>query len=205
MKMKQNGMYGLLAVIALMLAASIYASCSSDDDDYDNGWVELETMARGTRAGNGETGNNTVWPTASEILASPAVTAKMDELWNETVNYASAEGRREFGCFILYDPQNHTYSFEPITPGPVVNGTQHASISFNGYLNANCCAFFHTHTTLEYCNDTTFYRITGPSGSDTTQSNFRNIMPCFVYDYTLPSIKGGESKLLDAKKYIYMV
>ena len=57
MKKKQNGMYGLLAVIALMLAASIYASCSSEDDDYDNGWVELETMARGTRAGNGEGGN----------------------------------------------------------------------------------------------------------------------------------------------------
>ena len=57
MKQKKKrlfGMHSLLAVIALMLAATIYASCSSEDDDYDNGWVELETMARGTRAGNGE-------------------------------------------------------------------------------------------------------------------------------------------------------
>ena len=57
MKQKKKslfGMHSLLAVIALMLAASIYASCSSDDDDYDNGWVELETMARGTRSVNGE-------------------------------------------------------------------------------------------------------------------------------------------------------
>ena len=63
MKKKQNGMYDLLAVIVLMLAASIYASCSSEDDDYDNGWVELETMARGTRAASGE--NNEDQPTDS--------------------------------------------------------------------------------------------------------------------------------------------
>ena len=53
-KKRLFGMHSLLAVIALMLAASIYASCSSDDDDYDNGWVELETMAKGTRAASGE-------------------------------------------------------------------------------------------------------------------------------------------------------
>ena len=54
MKKKQNGMYGLLAVIALMLVITIYASCSSEDDDYDNGWVELGTMSKSTRSAGGE-------------------------------------------------------------------------------------------------------------------------------------------------------
>ena len=60
MKQKKKslfGMHSLLAVIALMLAVTIYASCSSDDDDYDNGWVELGTKSKGTRGVNGEGGN----------------------------------------------------------------------------------------------------------------------------------------------------
>ncbi|MCQ2112412.1 MAG: hypothetical protein MJY95_03610 [Bacteroidaceae bacterium] len=58
MKKKQNGMYGLLAVIALMLAASIYASCSSDDDTWDSSSLgELETMAEGEMNIGGESGN----------------------------------------------------------------------------------------------------------------------------------------------------
>ncbi len=49
-KKKQNGMYGLLAVIALMLAATIYASCSSDDDAWDSSSLgELGTMADGIK------------------------------------------------------------------------------------------------------------------------------------------------------------
>ena len=54
-KQKHNGMHSLLAVIALMLAVTIYASCSSDDDAWDSSSLgELGTMAKGTRAASGE-------------------------------------------------------------------------------------------------------------------------------------------------------
>ncbi|MCQ2113267.1 MAG: hypothetical protein MJY95_08010 [Bacteroidaceae bacterium] len=56
-KQKHNGMHSLLAVIALMLAVTIYASCSSDDDAWDSSSLgELGTMADGTLDRSGESG-----------------------------------------------------------------------------------------------------------------------------------------------------
>ena len=62
MKQKHNGMYGLLAVIALMLAVTIYASCSSDDDAWDSSSLgELGTMADGTLDRSGEGGGTAIY------------------------------------------------------------------------------------------------------------------------------------------------
>ena len=67
-KQKHNGMHSLLAVIALMLAASIYASCSSDDDAWDSSSLgELGTMADGTLDRSGE-GGGTVYFVGEPLL-----------------------------------------------------------------------------------------------------------------------------------------
>ena len=82
MKKKQNGMYSLLAVIALMLAASIYASCSSDDDAWDSSSLgELGTMADGTLDRSGESGG-TVYFVGMYIPANAATFTRIP-LMNE--------------------------------------------------------------------------------------------------------------------------
>lgn len=55
--------------------------------------------------------------------------------------------------------------------------------------NIDVCAFFHCHTTLLYCPETTS-RITGPSQSDLDLAQSYNL-PGILRDYKAPEITGG--------------
>jgi len=192
----------LLAIKAIVIVSAIgLTSCNADDEYFDIGY---STLAEGlfTRSGDpgGDIENPYNYPTKSEILADPAVRSKMDALWQQTLTYASIEGRREYGCYICYN-NIRGYYFEDFPPGPIITTATNAEITFPGTQNIDACAVFHTHTTLEYC-DSTAQRYTGASDRD-RNGNHARMMPCFVYDYQTPLLIGGMSKNSPAEVYGY--
>ena len=114
-KKKQNGMYGLLAVIALMLAVTIYASCSSEDDTWDSSSLgELGTMADGTLDRSGE-GGGTVYfvgmyipaniaTLTMEPLMAPSYVVDLTIGWHE--GYTGNIILPYCNPYVLYSPYN---------------------------------------------------------------------------------------------------
>lgn len=202
--MKKFYFSGIFAAAFVATAAFMLASCSQDDEYYYDS--EMFTRADGmmTRSGGDPGGNEgrttSQYPSANEILADNVVKAHLESLWQQTVNAASAQGRREYGCYIYYN--NGSFSCEDVEPGPInTSCAQSSGIRFTIKNDPALCAVFHTHTTLEYC-DSTLQRITGPSSGDLSGS-YASMLPCFVYDYEGIKIMGTQSKTAPAKIYIY--
>lgn len=185
---------------ALILTTGVF-SCSNEDEP----WAEEEycslSKRRITRAYmEGPQSPPYNYPTKEDIRNNSIVEEHMKSLWEQTKAAASEFGRAEKGCYICYNRQTLSYYFIDFD-GPIQSGPSQASIIFPASNDSNICAAFHTHTTLQYL-DTTYIRLTGPSRTD-LQGNLAATMPCFVYDYAAPSIKGGESKDSLAKIYPY--
>ena len=185
--------FNYLLWLCIALVSINLVSCSQDDD-YDN-----ETNIS-TRAIDGIY----TFPLVSEIVKSDIVKKQMEEAWSKMKSNASEKGRSEYGFFIYYDHDKQTYSCGSIVAGPVVSGCidTNASISLGIPTdNKTVCAFFHCHTTLEYCPADNS-RKTGPSDSDKNYANKMNF-PGILYDYSASTIYGGQSKNSAYKIYTF--
>ena len=135
------------------------------------------------------------YPNVSEIVGQAVVKNKMDEAWNLMKNNASSTSRSEYGFYIYKSQSTGKYYVGDIVKGPAITGCEgtNASISLRKVLsNIDVCAFFHCHTTLHYCPETTS-RTTGPSQSDIIFANNNNL-PGILRDYKAYEIYGGHSK-----------
>ena len=137
------------------------------------------------------------FPSVTEIAESPIVKKTMEEAWGKMINNASEKGRREYGFFIYYDFKTKKYTVGPMVEGPNIVGF--CGTSANVYLgvptdNLKVCAFFHTHTTLEYCHEDG-YRPTGPSDADVNYASALGL-PGLLYDYAQSQISCGDDKKL---------
>ena len=196
-QMKHRSMYALLIAAATMIGITIYGSCSSDDDDYPYLYQEgYKSLASSRMTRSGEETNIVVFPSVSEIIANPTVKAKMDDVWQQTKDAASSNCRKEFAFFIYFDRNKNKYSFSDIVEGEPTICDSTACLYLAHSNNVDRCAWFHTHTTLQYCDDVR--RATGPSEGDSiTAQNMA--LPGILYDYSVSEIRGGMSKDLPYK------
>lgn len=144
------------------------------------------------------------FPDIKDIVRNPTVIATMDKAWNKMKNFASGNGRCEFGFYIYYNKNTNTYSCGEIVQGPVIQGCEgtNANVSLGKVIdNTTVCAFFHCHTTLQYCPKETMRR-TGPSSADKSFAS-KNKLPGILYDYAKREIRGGDSKDLPKKIYTF--
>ena len=194
-------MYVLLIAVAACIGILIYASCSADED-YD-GYAskdELFTLADGEMSLRSDVGSYLPFPTVDEILANQAVRDTMLMIWEETKSLATNTQRQELGVFIRYDRTTGQYSFGQIRYGKPVNCHQRGEISVTPDYWNDRCAFFHTHTTLQYCVG--WSRTTNPSTNDSNYGNTLGI-PGIVYDYDIDVLQGGMSKDMAWKEKKY--
>lgn len=135
------------------------------------------------------------YPSVNDIIKDSGVKSAMESAWSSMKNNASKSGRKEYGFFIYYDIDKNSYWCGSIVEGGNVSGCEGTNASINlGRVDDNLrvCAFFHCHTTLEYCPPTVS-RTTGPSGSDESYAKKYGI-PGILYDYSVRTLVGGTSK-----------
>lgn len=140
-------------------------------------------------------GNIYKYPSVNDIIRDSGVKSAMESAWSSMKNSASEKGRKEYGFFIYYDMDKKSYWCGSIVEGGSVSGCEGTNASINlGRVDDNLrvCAFFHCHTTLEYCPPTVS-RTTGPSGSDESYASKYGI-PGILYDYSVRTLVGGTSK-----------
>ena len=120
-------------------------------------------------------------------------------------NFASGNGRCEFGFYIYYNKNTNTYSYGEIVQGTVIQGHKetNANVSLGKVVdNTTVCAFFHCHTTLRYCPKETMRR-TGPSSANKSFAS-KNKLPGILYDYAKREIRGEIAKIFQ-RRYICLV
>lgn len=142
------------------------------------------------------------YPHVYEIIADETVIKNMELAWEMMKESASGNGRREFGFYIYYDDRFKKYECGIIRGGPVITGGEgtHASLCLGGAANnRTVCAFFHCHTTLQFCSSDVS-RITGPSSSDIDFA-YNQGLPGILYDYSVNNLIGGTCR--DAPYKIY--
>ncbi|MBR6892794.1 MAG: hypothetical protein IKN15_06110 [Bacteroidaceae bacterium] len=189
---KLKGMYALLVAVAVMIGITIYGSCSADEEfDGYSPQDELYTLADRTTRSEMEGPEVSQFPTVDEILASTVVKNKLNVLWEETKSLASPAGRQELAIFIRYNKASHQYSFSETIYGDTIGCDTNARLRVNIDPPSDMCAFFHTHTTLEYCPGKK--RKTGPTDLDISFVNNYGI-PGILYDYKVNTLRGGMSK-----------
>lgn len=145
-----------------------------------------------------------VYPSVSEILKQDVVTRQMETAWSRMKNSASGSSRSEFGFYIYKKQPSGEYYVGEIVEGPATTGCEgtNASISLGRVTsNIDVCAFFHCHTTLQYCPEISSRR-TGPSQSDINFAN-NNKLPGILYDYSSSMIQGGHDKNDSYKEYTF--
>ncbi|MEG0191382.1 MAG: hypothetical protein RR681_09400, partial [Lachnospiraceae bacterium] len=182
-------------IFLLSLFIGFY-SCTNEDN-ISNSHDESEIQLKSTRG-------IYTFPRVSDITASSVVQAKMEEAWRLMKNNASSSGRSEYGFYIYYDHSNRTYYVGDMVAGGITSGCAgtNASISLGRVTShIDVCAFFHCHTTLEYCSPTDS-RSTGESSSDINFAN-KNELPGILYDYSSSSIQGGHSKEDSYRTYTF--
>lgn len=182
-------------IFLLSLCAGFY-SCTNEDN-ISNSHDESDISSRSVRAVY-------TFPSVSEITASSVVKTKMDEAWQLMKDNASSSGRSEYGFYIYYNHSSKTYYVGNIVAGGVASGCAgtNASISLGRVTsNIDVCAFFHCHTTLQYCPSTDS-RTTGESTSDINFAN-NNRLPGILYDYSSSTIYGKHSKNDPNKIYTF--
>lgn len=133
------------------------------------------------------------FPTVSEIARHPDVARELENYWSMTKNFASPNGRKEFGCWIYLDTGTGKYVCEDIPNNNVVQGCAgtHGSIKPTkpkiqatiGPLESGYeyVAIFHTHTPLTYCPVGDRRDTVGPSAKDIRY--VERFVPGIVYDY----------------------
>lgn len=142
------------------------------------------------------------YPYIDEIISDETVIHNMEIAWNMMKDSASGNGRREFGFYIYYDDRFKKFECGIIRGGPVITGGEgtHASLCLGGAANnRTVCAFFHCHTTLQFCTSDVS-RVTGPSSSDIGFA-YNNGLPGILYDYSVNNLIGGTCR--DAPYKIY--
>ena len=195
-----KGMYALLIAVATMVCITIYESCSADEDyDYYSG-NELNTRAEREMGRSGEGNNPSSFPSVTEIINNNKVIKRMNTAWKMTLKAANQSGRQEYGFLIYYDRVTQEYSFSTMyTTDPVIcDSTAYVNLP---NFNSNCCAFFHTHTSLQYCSSI-YSRETGPSDGDIDLANNSGV-PGILYDYTIERIRGGMPKDMEHTVYTF--
>lgn len=143
-----------------------------------------------------------IYPHVSSIYSNPTVRNAMNSAWEKMKSTASANGRCEYGFYIYYDFNSGKYTCGNMEQGPYIQGCEGTNSSLVlGIVknNITVCAFFHCHTTLEYCPKTVSRR-TGPSAEDIDFARTYHL-PGILYDYSSHVIHGGTSK--DASYKIY--
>lgn len=174
--------------ILLFLICAVFIGLSSCTEESD---ISLENKGVSTRVMKGVY----TYPPVSEILKQDVVKKQMDAAWDKMKNSAKQDARSEFGFYIYKKQPDGDYYVGEIVEGPVTSGCEgtNASISLGRVTsNIDVCAFFHCHTTLQYCPKTTS-RSTGESQSDKDFAN-NNKLPGILYDYLSPTIQGGHDK-----------
>ena len=187
----------LFSVVSFLIISAIFASCSEEceTDVSQSSIPEQSIIKRGFPDG---------FPDVKDIVKNPTVIATMDKAWNKMKNFASGNGRCEFGFYIYYNKNTDTYSCGEIVQGPVIQGYKgtNANVSLGKVVNnTTVCAFFHCHTTLQYCPKETMRR-TGPSSADKSFAS-KNKLPGILYDYAKREIRRGDSKDLSKKIYTF--
>ncbi len=189
------------------MGSIIIGACSGDDDYDDYAGKELQTRADGAMQRSGEGGIVRVdsFPTVYEIASNSVVIAKMNKVWQQTIDYASPQGRREYGFYIFYDKSTNLYSFSDVIEGPIIANCEiSASINWPSLRDGSkLCALFHTHTSLQYC-DGNLKRNTGASHRDSISIN-AGWLPGLIYDYSGQSIISGQLKNSPHELYKYGV
>ena len=135
------------------------------------------------------------YPTVLEVLEQPVVKSHMEAAWARMKSSASKDSRSEFGFYIYKNQRTGKYYVGDMVEGPAITGCEgtNANISLGIVTsNINVCAFFHCHTTLQYCPETTS-RYTGESQSDISIANSIKL-PGILYDYSSRIIRGGYDK-----------
>jgi hypothetical protein len=158
------------------------------------------------------------YPDANTIMSNGVVSSNMADLWQETKNAASANGRSERGCWIYINTTSMTYECGTTIVGPntegcagtsgqVDMGFRSESLSSSPIIGGKyTVAFFHTHTPLTFCPSGNS-RVVGPSDYDTDFAASEGV-PGFVYDYNGTwsysdyRINGGHS--IDASSQLFI-
>lgn len=175
--------------ILLFLVCSVLLGLSSCTEETDVSSVGNNETS--TRAAKGVY----TYPSVSDILEQRVVKDQMKLAWDKMKSSASENSRSEFGFYIYKKQPDGDYYVGEIVEGTATTGCEgtNASISLGRVTsNIDVCAFFHCHTTLQYCPETTSRR-TGPSQSDINFAN-NTKLPGILYDYSASTIQGGHSK-----------
>ena len=128
----------LFSVVSFLIISAIFASCSEEceTDVSQSSIPEQSIIKRGLPDG---------FPDVKDIVKNPTVIATMDKAWNKMKNFASGNGRCEFGFYIYYNKNTNTYSCGEIVQGPVIQGYKgtNANVSLGKVVdNTTVCAFF---------------------------------------------------------------
>lgn len=170
-------------------------SCTEDSDVSLVGKNDVSTRA---------TRGFYTYPSVSEILKQDVVKRQMEAAWSKMKSSAGENARYEFGFFIYKKQLAGEYYVGDIVQGDKVEGCEgtNASISLGvPTSNIDVCAFFHCHTTLQYCPETNS-RETGPSQSDISYANIKGL-PGILYDYSDSRIYGGHDKNAPCEEYTF--
>jgi hypothetical protein len=178
-----------LSCFYCMVISIFMFSCSNDMGDMSSEKGDIST--RSLRAAHS-------FPDVSRIKSDPDVVRKMNEAWEAMKSYASDGQRREYGFYIYYNEYSDDIYCgrlqygDRITGCAGTHGTLDLAMDDPITFNKTVCAHFHCHTTLQYCPPDVS-RLTGPSSGDISLVNSRKL-PGILYDYSAPSIYGGDSK-----------
>lgn len=172
-----------------------FSSCTEDGDVSFVGKNDVSTRA---------TKGTYVYPSVGEILEQDVVKRQMEAAWSKMISSAGENVRYEYGFFIYKKQPDGEYYVGDIVQGGKVEGCAgtNASISLGRPTsNIDVCAFFHCHTTLQYCPSTNS-RETGPSTTDINYANDKGL-PGILYDYSDPIIYGEHDKGDPYKAYTF--
>jgi hypothetical protein len=159
------------------------------------------------------------YPDANTIMSNGVVSSNMADLWQETKNAATSNGRSERGCWIYINTTSMTYECGTTIVGPNTEGCAGTVATVDmGFRSENvssspiiggkyAVAFFYTHTPLTFCPSDNS-RVVGPSPEDILFASSQGV-PGFVYDYVGTwstvdyRILGGHS--IDASSQLYII
>lgn len=189
----------------LLVTKTTYANPTADGGAYGYSLIQIvsKTAIVHTKIAKQASLQQT-YPTVSAIISDPTVKSKMEEAWAKMKSNASSSGRNEYGFYIYYDSNSKQYSCGTMVKGPTIAGCEgtNASVSLGiPTNNITVCAFFHCHTTLEYC-PSTVSRATGPSSADKSFAT-TNKLPGILYDYSIKKLVGGMKKDASYKVYTF--
>lgn len=130
------------------------------------------------------------------------ITSEMDAAWKMTLDSCNKANRCEYAFYVYWDHVSKTfYCGSPQKGNEVDNSTLNSASVALGRCdnNIDVCAFFHTHTSLEYLTTENAYKDPGASSADKNFAKNHGI-PGILYDYP-GRIYAGDSKVCKPKIY----